>query len=206
VNVIRRHLASPAMIVACASLIVALGGVSYAAAVLPKNSVGAAQLQKKAVSRAKLKTDAVTGAKVKNGSLMAADFKGGQIPAGPSGPAGPKGDKGDPGAKGPIGDKGLQGIQGQKGDKGDPGTPGISGYQIVENATTSIPPGGIATLVAQCPPGKKVVGGGYQNGPANLSVWNSFPGSNWTSWHVTLKNPSASSQASVVFAICAAVG
>jgi hypothetical protein len=105
VNLIRRHLASPAMIVACASLIVALGGVSYAAAVLPKNSVGTAQLQKKAVSSAKLKRNAVTGAKVKDGSLLAADFKASQLPAGRQGPKGDKGDagpKGDPGPAGPV--------------------------------------------------------------------------------------------------------
>ena len=51
---IRRHLGSPAMIVACVSLVVALGGVSYAAGVLPKNSVGPAQLKKSAVTAAKL--------------------------------------------------------------------------------------------------------------------------------------------------------
>ncbi len=92
-TVIRRHLAAPAMVVACAALIVALGGVSYAAGVLPKNSVGTAQLQK----------NAVTAAKVKNSSLMAADFKAGQLPAGPQGPkgeTGPHGPKGDPGAQG----------------------------------------------------------------------------------------------------------
>jgi hypothetical protein len=79
------------MIVACASLIVALGGVSYAATVLPKNSVGAPQLQNKAVSTSKLRKGAVTGAKVKNGSLLAADFRAGQLPSGPRGPQGPQG-------------------------------------------------------------------------------------------------------------------
>jgi hypothetical protein len=99
VNVIRRHLASPAMLVACVALIVALGGVSYAAAVLPKNSVGTAQLKKQAVTGAKIKKNAVTGAKVKNGSLFAADFKPGQLPAGPQGP---KGDRGEPGPPGTV--------------------------------------------------------------------------------------------------------
>ncbi len=117
-NVIRRHLTSPAMIVACAALIVALGGVSYAAGVLPQNSVGTAQLQKKAVTGAKLKTNAVTTAKVKNGSLLAADFKAGQVAAGAKGDTGAKGDAGLPGAQGPKGDPGAQGA---KGDKGDPG-------------------------------------------------------------------------------------
>jgi hypothetical protein len=97
-TLIRRQLASPAMIVACVSLVVALGGVSYAAGVLPKHSVGTAQLKKKAVTGAKLKKNAVTAAKVKDGSLLAADFKAGQLP---SGPQGPKGDAGP--SSGPAG-------------------------------------------------------------------------------------------------------
>ena len=81
---------SPVMIVACIALAVALGGVGYAATVLPANSVGALQL----------KANAVNSSKVLNGSLLKADFKAGQIPAGPAGPAGAKGDKGDPGTPG----------------------------------------------------------------------------------------------------------
>jgi hypothetical protein len=88
----RKFLPSPAMIVACLALIVALGGVSYAAGVLPKNSVGPPQLKK----------NAVTGAKVKNGTLVAADFKRGQLLPGPQGP------KGDPG---PAGTPGISGYQ-----------------------------------------------------------------------------------------------
>src|SRR5215208_8457198 len=95
---IPHRLPLPAMIVACVALIVALGGVSYAAGVLPKNSVGTAQVKKEAVTRAKLKKNAVTSAKVKNGSLLADDFKPGQLSAGPQGP------KGDPGGQGPKGD------------------------------------------------------------------------------------------------------
>jgi hypothetical protein len=94
------RLPSPALLVACVALLAALGGVSYAAGVLPKDSVGTAQLKKKAVTGAKLRKSAVTGAKVKNGTLMAADFKAGQLPAGPQGP---KGDPGIPGQQGPSG-------------------------------------------------------------------------------------------------------
>jgi hypothetical protein len=114
-TLIRRHLGSPAMIVACVSLVVALGGVSYAAGVLPNNSVGTAQLQKKAVTSGKIKKNAVTGAKVKDGSLGAADFKAGQLPAGP------QGSKGDPGPQGPNGDPGPQGAKGDPGEAGAPG-------------------------------------------------------------------------------------
>jgi hypothetical protein len=121
-NVIRK-LPSPAMLVACVALVVALGGVSYAAAVLPKNSVGTAQLKKKAVTAPKLKKNAVTGAKVKDRSLMAADFKAGQLPAGPQGP------KGDPGPQGRVG---------ETGPKGDVGAPGaVRAYALVQ--TSGVP-------------------------------------------------------------------
>ena len=78
---------SPPMIVACAALFVSLGGVSYAAIVLPANSVGTKQLKKNA-------------AKVKPRSLFASDFKKGQLPRGPrglQGAPGAPGAKGDPG-------------------------------------------------------------------------------------------------------------
>jgi hypothetical protein len=90
---------SPAMAVACIALAVALGGTSYAAITLPRNSVGTEQL----------KRNAVTSAKVKNFSLRRSDFKRGQIPAGPRGPQGipgtpgAAGSPGTPGATGPPG-------------------------------------------------------------------------------------------------------
>ncbi len=58
-----------ANVVSCLALFIALGGASYAAINLPKNSVGAKQLRKHAVTTAKIKKNAVTGAKVKESSL-----------------------------------------------------------------------------------------------------------------------------------------
>jgi hypothetical protein len=78
------------MVVACLALTVALSGASYAAVVLPRNSVGKAQLKKNAVVSAKiasggvrtsdLRAAAVNSRKVRNGSLLKADFKAGQLP------------------------------------------------------------------------------------------------------------------------------
>jgi hypothetical protein len=58
-----------ANVMATAAVFIALGGASYAALKLPKNSVGQKQLQKNAVTAAKLKKEAVTGSKVKKGTL-----------------------------------------------------------------------------------------------------------------------------------------
>jgi hypothetical protein len=66
-----KHL-SPAMLVALAALVIALGGTSYAVVRLPKNSVGSAQLKTNAVTTVKLKAGAVTGAKLAPDTLTGA--------------------------------------------------------------------------------------------------------------------------------------
>lgn len=65
---------SPAMVIACLALGIALGGTSYAAIKLPKNSVGTKQLKKNAVTSPKVKNNAITGADVLESSL-------GQVPS-----------------------------------------------------------------------------------------------------------------------------
>ena len=80
---LRRFRPTPSMVVACIALLVALGGASYAATVLPPNSVGTAQ--------------------VKNFSLLRQDFKPGVLRPGPRGPAGPAGPAGAAGPAGPAG-------------------------------------------------------------------------------------------------------
>ncbi len=79
---------SYANVMATIAVFIALGGASYAAFRLPKNSVGPRQIKKNAVSAAKIKKNSINSAKVKNGSLRAADFKAGQLPQGPQGPPG----------------------------------------------------------------------------------------------------------------------
>jgi hypothetical protein len=49
-----RRLPSPALVVACLALAVALGGMGYAAATLPRGSVGTAQLKNASVTPAKV--------------------------------------------------------------------------------------------------------------------------------------------------------
>lgn len=104
---------------------VALGGVSYAAVTLPKNSVGNAQLKK----------NAVTSAKIKNGTVQVADLAPGVLKTGPSGAkgdTGPAGADGKAGVAGPKGEAGPAGPAGVKGDTGAAGAPGAQGLQGIQ--------------------------------------------------------------------------
>ncbi|MBJ7365542.1 MAG: collagen-like protein, partial [Thermoleophilia bacterium] len=105
------------------ALVVAAAGGGYAAAKLPKNSVGTAQLR----------NGSVTSAKVRNHSLLAVDFKPGQLERvlptaiGPTGPTGPSGADGATGAVGATGDQGDSGPTGPVGDSGAQGPIGTQG-------------------------------------------------------------------------------
>jgi hypothetical protein len=119
---LRRHL-TYANVVSTACLFILLGGVSYAAATLPRNSVGTPQIKK----------NAVNSGKVRNRSLLAEDFKRGQLPAGApgatgaAGPAGAKGEPGQAGPKGADGQAGAAGADGTAGADGQDGAPGPTG-------------------------------------------------------------------------------
>src|SRR5215210_3205779 len=87
--------------IALLALFVALGGTTYAATSLPRNSVGSNQ--------------------VINGSLRKADLSGTAVSA----LRGNKGAQGTPGAQGPAGPQGLRGLQGLPGLRGPTGPQGL---------------------------------------------------------------------------------
>ena len=97
----RFKMPSPAMIVAMVALIVALGGTSYAATKLAKNSVGEKQIKKNAVTSTKIRANSVTSTKVKDRTLTARDFKANSLPKGPKGARGATGPTGP--STGPAG-------------------------------------------------------------------------------------------------------
>ncbi|MFO7573277.1 MAG: hypothetical protein R6W48_11860 [Gaiellaceae bacterium] len=180
---------SPALVVACIALLVALTGTSYATVLsVPRNSVGTAELKRDAVKPAKLAPNAVRTGHVLNGSLLAADFKSGQLPAGAKGD---KGDKGDKGAKG---------------DPGELGAPGLSGvsYQSVVTASNATP---TKATQANCPGGKRVIGGGaFTTGSTTgTAIRNSSPLQGGTGWIgvAAAITPQPNSWALNVVAVCA---
>lgn len=81
---------SPAFVMSLIALFVALGGTTYAATSLPKNSVGTKQLKNGAVTKKKI-----------NAKTVAA-LKGARGPKGAIGSAGSPGAPGAPGAPGPT--------------------------------------------------------------------------------------------------------
>jgi hypothetical protein len=129
------------------ALFVALGGSSYAAIVLPDNSVGSKQLRDRAVSGSKIRNRSITASKIKEHSLQADDFKAGQLTAG---------------APGPTGAQGPPGAQGPRGPQGPLGGRGPAGPVKVTWATTDHPfvSNGTYTYNALCPSGTVSVGGG----------------------------------------------
>jgi hypothetical protein len=186
-----RRLPSPAMIVACVALVVALGGVSYAAGVLPANSVGAKQIKKRAVGLKKISPAARSALK---------------------GQKGDKGDKGDPGPAGPAG---------QKGEPGIPGTPGPSAgaNAVVRRASFVVAAqengnphfnGGVAL----CQPGERATGGGGSPGGIHpeLDVVESAPtdgagngvdsGEASRGWVVVVRNGTVNPTTGHTFAVC----
>ena len=122
---IRSWRPSHTTVAAYMALFIALGGTSYAAVKLPKNSVGSTQIKKNAVS----------SSKVKNGSLTKSDFKASDLPVGRTGPQGPQG---------------LQGTKGDKGDKGDQGDQGDAGINGTADAFARVQADG--TLLPKQPP------------------------------------------------------
>lgn len=81
----------PALVISLIALFVALGGTTYAATSLPKNSVGTAQLKKGAVTKAKINKKTIKSLKGNRGPAGAQGATGAQGPAGPAGPAGAAG-------------------------------------------------------------------------------------------------------------------
>jgi hypothetical protein len=135
---------------------------------------------------------------------------------GPEGPVGPKGDtgatgpaglKGDTGVTGPAGPKGDTGVTGPAGPKGDTGVTGpegpagVSGYQRVRR-TYILPGDSDGVYLCKCPPGKKVLGGGFALTAFNMTVLRNSPGDDDT-WGIRVRNPNFYPVHITVYAVCA---
>jgi hypothetical protein len=200
------RLPAPSTVVAGIALMVALGGVGYAAAVLPAGSVGTAQL----------KNGAVVSSKVKNRSLRAEDFAAGTLLRGPAGPQGVQGTQGPVGPSGAAGPAGPAGPQGPQGAQGSQGAAGVSSLTYVSTAYGPFPAHTQYGGEAVCGSNLHALGGGVvsDGGTAGQQAVNSSYPSDGTgtgndgtaAWWADVDNNSAVTLGFVVYAICGPAG
>ena len=144
-------------------------------------------------------------------------------PEGPMGPAGPQGEQGPEGPQGesgpagpegpagPAGSRGEQGLEGPAGPPGEQGPAGISGYTIASrDCTMAALPGdssrAFCAATANCPSGRRVLGGGVDGGTCFVGSVNVSAPSGTSSWVGIFVGPASCSGDGVrVQAICAAV-
>jgi hypothetical protein len=197
---------SPAMVVACIALLVALGGTSVAAVqALGPNTVGTAQLQANAVTAAKLKNGQVTsaklannsvsGAKVQNGSLAKSDFAAGSLPSGPAGAVGPAGPSGAAGPAGPSGTIGAITVR----QAGVVVAGGVAQNGAYDTESVSV----------NCAANEKAIsaGTGWSDDAADRELWTQritpvLTGTNVTGYRGTGGNDSGNSSTFTLYVLC----
>jgi hypothetical protein len=120
---------------------------------------------------------------------------------GPTGDSGPTGQSGATGPTGPIGPSGPAGKDGEPGPPGADGT-GVTGYEVVSVTSNPISSGLSPTTSANCPAGKRPLGGGAKNSAQfNFAFVESYPTA--TGWNVRASFGGPGPATFTVFVICA---
>ena len=98
-----------ANVVATLALFIALGGISYAAVKIPRNSIGTKHIKKGAITADKIRNGAIGSAKIRDGGVQTDDLD--ELP------------EGEPGRDGLDGRDGFDGVDGTPGVPGPPANP-----------------------------------------------------------------------------------
>jgi hypothetical protein len=157
----KRSLPSPAMVVACLALFAALGGTGYAATRLHSGTSHAAD------SKARHRHRPKPG------------------PQGPAGAQGPQGAQGEQGPAGPVGEIGPQGAQGPEASAQSALALASEALRLklqsgVAPVVREVSGSGMNTIVAPCPPGTVLAGGGYSVPHGSPQIKESAPeGNGW---------------------------
>ena len=168
-----------ANVVSSICLFLVIGGGAYAAASLPRNSVGPRQLKNNAVTSGKVKDRTLRGVDLKNGTIGPSKLAAGTIPDRQTvtvrtGTAFPPGKNGS-------GPNCVDGVPG-----------GSKGYKAADGVTQNSCGGGAggqSTLTASCLSGERAIGGGYDMDKRHALVTRSAPspltpGATPTAWIV----------------------
>jgi hypothetical protein len=208
-----RRRPSPAIVLACLALLIALSGTSFAVSnQVPNNSVGEAQLKKDSVTAAKIKSGAVQSSEIKDAIIATNDLHNDSV-------TNAKLAK-DAVSANEVKDRSLlavdfaagqlpRGPQGPAGPAGPPG-PGVGGLERRSEGTSTDSTNSKSTT-ATCPSGKRVLGGGARvtgNAAASVTISESFPDSSLDRWNATAResDPTDAGWQLTVFALCATIG
>ncbi len=175
---ILRKRVTVANVTAFLALFIALSATSYAAMILPANSVGTKQIKKGAVTRVKIAARAIDGSKVAPGSLTGADIQPGSLTGASIAPGSLTGANINVATLGKVPSAATA---------DSAGAAPIAKVDIVTASGTNQSGGsggGIASATATCPSGTFVVGGGTHLSDQSVqSVNDGYPSANnaWTS-------------------------
>jgi Collagen triple helix repeat (20 copies) len=138
-----RKVPTPAMVVACIAVVLAMTGSAFAA----RSLITGADIKNGSITRADLSGRTLNSLKGKRGPAGHDGFTGARGPQGDDGPTGPAGPAGPTGPAGPQGERGLTGLQGPQGRTGPVGARGATGeFRVFNTAVTNTDAG---TALAQ---------------------------------------------------------
>jgi hypothetical protein len=164
-----------ANVTATLALFIALGGTSYAAVTLPRDSIGARQIRSGSVGSSEVRDRSLSLRDLNRRTRSA--LRGARGPAGPPGP--------------PGGTAGAGAI-----DVVYKTAAGTVGRAPVEETTT-------ATASANCDAGHQVTGGGVRVDDVSVvSVHDSFPEPGGRGWTARVGNDDQTAHSFTVFAVC----
>jgi hypothetical protein len=200
-----QKLFSPRLMVALAVILLSLVSVTYVSAHGGNTALIHACVSN---SSGEIKIIAATATCPSNYRALDWNIQGPAGQQGPIGPVGPMGPVGPTGSVGPTGPIGPQGEPGPQGLQGIQGHAGISGLEIVQ-VNSGTQDAYRIDVFADCPNGKKVLGGGFQTAGNNIevSVGTNAPNINGSGWVVSMAQNDLTPRlwSIEVWAICAYV-
>jgi hypothetical protein len=194
-SILRRLSRRHGTAVAYLALFAALGGSAYAAVTVTGRNIKDGTITSKDVKNRTLGTNKLS-------TTAMSSLAGQRGPAGPQGETGATGAKGEPGPAGPKGETGPAGPQGASGPAGPSG---VSGWEYRVSEGVYLPSGVSNPTQANCPVGKKALGGGASATYANAYVIDSAPTDDGTGWVVRSRNTSPVPATVYAWVICANV-
>lgn len=191
----RISLPSPAMVVACVALGVALGGTSYAAISIPRDSVGRSAIREGAVGTAQIRDFSIAAKDVRLGALTSSQLRDGSV-------------NGRDLRAGTLGSTQIRNgsIAARDLARGVLPAPGTS--VVRQESGAAVAPSTVGAVSASCKAGERATGGGggFAGPPTTKdAVADTIPVGDGVPmrWRVSLFNGGESPRTPVAYVLCA---